>query len=606
MVCGIKAQDQPMTVGTKLPAHPRLLMLKGEEGALKKKIRRDSYWTSLHNDFLKEADKVLSIPVHEKQMEGKRMERYEAMRRTFLLGYAYRMTGQRKYAVRAEQELLCVAAYDTWNPSHFLDTAETTFALAIGYDWFFHFLSEASKHTIRTAIIEKGLKASLNEKEAWFLQSRNNWNQVCNAGMLYGALAVFENDKPFCTDIINRTLRTITLPMQEYAPQGGYPEGPGYWGYGTTNNVFIIAALEKALGTDFGLSDAPGFMQTGLYTQALITPSLYMFNYSDNGAHAGFAPAVFWFYSKLKNPSLLYYQKKLFENNTQKTYLTNRWLILALLFGAGSDASLANPAEPTTLMYSATGTTPVAAMRSGWSEGNTFLAIKFGAASTGHAHMDVGAFIFEAEGIRWAYDFGGENYNRLETRGVDLWGMAQTSQRWDVFRYRTQAHNTLCFNDKPQLVRARAELADSGERDGVMYAAGDLSAIYADQIPTVKRAVSLVDKRYAVIQDQLTTAGQFTKVAWNMLTEAEKVTFTSDTTALLEKDGKRLYLRVEAPFPIRFYTRSVTPTNTYDSPNTIGQFVGFEADLALNATQQVTVYLMPGEEVAQPKKPYSF
>ncbi|MDO4948995.1 MAG: heparinase II/III family protein [Bacteroidales bacterium] len=600
------SQNVGLGIDVKLPAHPRLLMLKGEEVALKKNIRSDSYWTALHNDFLKEADKVLSIPVHQKQMEGKRMERYEAMRRTFLLGYAYRMTRQQKYAVRAEQELLCVSAYDSWNPSHFLDVAETTMALAIGYDWFFDFLPEASKGIIRTAIIEKGLKASLNEKDAWFLRSRNNWNQVCNAGMLYGALAVFENDRQFCADIVNRTLQTITLPMQEYAPQGAYPEGPGYWGYGTTYNVFVIAALEKALGTDFGLSEAPGFMQTGLYTQALITPSLYMFNYSDNGARAGFAPGVFWFYSKLKDPSLLYYQKKLYETNTQKTYLTNRWLILALLFGAGSHASLANPTEPTSLMYAATGTTPVAAMRSGWSEGHTFLGIKFGSASTGHAHMDVGSFIFEADGVRWAYDFGGENYNRLETRGVDLWGMAQTSQRWDVFRYRTQAHNTLCFNDKPQLVKARAELTDSGNRDGVMYAAGDLSAIYADQLLDVRRAVSLVDKKYAVIQDQFTTAGQFTKVCWNMLTEADKVTFITDTTALLEKEGKKLYLRVDAPFLVRFYTRGVTPTNTYDSPNTAGRFVGFEADLALNTTQQVTVYLMPDKEVAQPKKTYSF
>ena len=139
-----------------------------------------------------------------------------------------------------------------------------------------------------------------------------------------------------------------------------------------------------------------------------------------------------------------------------------------------------------------------------------------------------------------------------------------------------------------------------------MYAAGDLSAIYADQILGVRRAVSLVDKKYAVIQDQLSTAGQFTKVCWNMLTEADKVTFTSDTTALLEKGGKKLYLKVDAPFPVRFYTRGVTPTNSYDSPNTEGQFVGFEADLALNTTQELTVYLMPGEEVERPKKTYLF
>ena len=145
---GVMSQNEDFNAYTKLPKHPRLLMLKGEEGALKKSIRRDSYWTALHNDFLKEADKVLTIPVHQKQMEGKRMERYEAMRRTFLLGYAYRMTKQREYAVRAEKELLCVAAYDTWNPSHFLDVAQGAIAFAMAYDWLFDSLSEERKSRI--------------------------------------------------------------------------------------------------------------------------------------------------------------------------------------------------------------------------------------------------------------------------------------------------------------------------------------------------------------------------------------------------------------------------------------------------------------------------
>ena len=77
-----------------------------------------------------------------------------------------------------------------------------------------------------------------------------------------------------------------------------------------------------------------------------------------------------------------------------------------------------------------------------------------------------------------------------------------------------------------------------------------------------------------------------------MLTEADKVTFISKNTALLEKDGKKLYMKVDAPIDIRFYNESSTPTNTYDSPNVGNQFVGFEADLKLNTTQKITVYLL--------------
>ena len=55
-------------------------------------------------------------------------------------------------------------------------------------------------------------------------------------------------------------------------------------------------------------------------------------------------------------------------------------------------------------------------------------------------------------------DMGGEEYNRLETRGVELWNSRQNSQRWDVYRYNNFAHNTLSFNHKYQDVEAKLRL----------------------------------------------------------------------------------------------------------------------------------------------------
>jgi oligo-alginate lyase len=66
--------------------------------------------------------------------------------------------------------------------------------------------------------------------------------------------------------------------------------------------------------------------------------------------------------------------------------------------------------------------------------------------------MDIGSFVMEANDVRWAMDLGSSDYNTLETNGVDLWNMSQTSERWDVFRYNNMAHNTLTFNGKKQLV----------------------------------------------------------------------------------------------------------------------------------------------------------
>ena len=62
------------------------------------------------------------------------------------------------------------------------------------------------------------------------------------------------------------------------------------------------------------------------------------------------------------------------------------------------------------------------------------LAARGGTPSSNHAHMDIGSFVMEANDVRWAMDFGSSDYSTLETNGVDLWNMNQTSERWDVFR----------------------------------------------------------------------------------------------------------------------------------------------------------------------------
>lgn len=611
LVIAIKVvgQSEYVNKSMTMPQHPRLLMLKGEEKQLIKRINHDKYWKELNNSVIEESKRMLSKPVNKRIKIGLRILEVsrENLRRIFFLSYAYRVTKDDAYFLRAEKEMLAAADFSDWNPSHFLDVSEMTLAMAIGYDWLYDKLSPASREKIRTAIIEKGLKASINTPNLFYKTAEHNWNQVCNAGMTFGALAIYESDKDLANSLINEAINSIKKAMAQYGPDGAYPEGPGYWDYGTTFNIMFISCLEKIYKSDFNLSHFSGFINTGIYSQEMITPSYNQFNYSDNWYQAGFCPSVFWFYSKTKDVTLLYMQKKLMEQDMHKYYLNNRLLPIALIYGAGSGASLTNPGEPSKLIWAAQGPSPVAVMRSSWSDTQAkFLGFKMGSPHVNHAHMDVGSFIFESDGVRWAMDFGGEEYNDLEKKGVSIWGRDQDAQRWDVFRYCTKSHNTLCFNDKQQIVNGNAKVDDYGENAEAMYAMSDLSEIYKDQIPEVKRAVSLVDKKYAVIQDHLTTKRQFTKVRWNMLTQADNISFIDDKKALLEKDGKKLYMIVDAPFPVRLYKKDTTPTNTYDSLNKGNQFVGFEADLKVCATQDIAVYLIPTSIPQTLKCPYKF
>ena len=112
-----------------LPSHPRILMSGEEEIEIKEALFKDTLWTGLHRNFLKECNNLLNRPLLERKKVGMRLlaTSREALRRILFLSYAYRITGDEIYFQRAEEELLTVCRFSDWNPSHFLDVAEMVF-----------------------------------------------------------------------------------------------------------------------------------------------------------------------------------------------------------------------------------------------------------------------------------------------------------------------------------------------------------------------------------------------------------------------------------------------------------------------------------------------
>lgn len=591
----IQAQKTFVTEDTKLSGHPRILLSKGGERALKKQIQKDVVWKDIHAAIMQESDALLSIPENERKQIGRRLLSVsrENLRRIFFLSYAYRMSGDKKYAQRAEKEMLKAANFSDWNPSHFLDVGEMTMALAIGYDWLYGQLSSQSKQIIEKAIIEKGLNPSFDKQYNWFVDAVHNWNQVCHGGMTYGALAVWEKDPVLGAKVINRAIEKIRIPMKHYGPDGAYPEGVGYWEYGTSFNVMFLSAIEGVFKSDFGLSEIPGFLATGDYLLHMVTPGLKNFCYSDNGVRAFFTPTIFWFYSKTKDASILYNQSRLIKQSGVDAVKKTRLAPAMLIWGAS--ASLEKPAIPTDLFWMGQGDSPVAAMRSDWVNSDaTYLGVKLGSPSINHGHMDIGSFIFEADGVNWVIDMGGEEYNRLETRGVELWGRQQDAQRWDVFRYNNLAHSTLSFNDKYQLVKGNAVIDRHGKEENNMYVLSDLSSVYANQVQKVSRSVSLIDKKYAVVEDYVVNRKRFTKLSWRLVTPAT-AKVVSDQVVELTKDGKKLYLRVEGASNPVWDIKPAKSTYSYDSENPGISIIILNTDLKPSEERKIVVYLLPRE-----------
>lgn len=577
-----------------LPSHPRILLLKNEENTIAENIKKDPNWAKLNQVIIDESNNIISLPTLERIQIGRRLldKSRECLRRVFFLSYSYRITKDKKYLARAEAELVKVSQFIDWNPSHFLDVAEMTMGVSIGYDWLYDDLSATSKEIIKEAILKKGIEPSLDKKYNSWLKASHNWNQVCNAGMTYGALAIYEENTALAQQIIDRAIESIKLPMEDYKPEGAYPEGYGYWGYGTSFNVMFLDAIQRVFKTDFGLSATEGFLKTAGYMQNMVGSSGKNFNYSDAGNGSGISPAMFWFADKTKNSSLLFTEKQYLQGK-DKSMHRDRLLPATMIWG--KDISLAKVTEPKEMIWVGQGKNPVAMMRTSWSKPDAiYLGLKAGSPSVNHGHMDVGSFVMDANGERWSMDFGMQEYETLESKGVKLWGMAQNSERWQVFRYNNLAHSTLAFDSEFQKVEGYASINHSSKNPNFLSATTDISAVYKGKATSVNRGTAIIDKKYVLVKDEITAAENETTIRWAMLTPSE-VKINKDGTAELTQNGKKLQLKVNSPSNVTLKTWSTQGSHDYDAPNTGTTLIGFELKISANSNNSLEVLLIPEE-----------
>ena len=576
---------------SEIAGHPRILLSAQDESILKTNIQKNSDLKSVHDFIISQCDGMLETSPVTRIMDGKRLLGVSrtALKRIFFLSYGYRMTNDKRYLVRAENEINAVCAFSDWNPSHFLDVGEMALAVAIGYDWLFTDLKAETKNNARTALKSKAFEPSKNSKYNWFLTSKNNWNQVCNAGLTIAALAIYEGAKQESVEIIERCLESNKLALRAYGPDGNYAEGYSYWSYGTDFQTLLLASLDSALGSDNDLHKEDGFMKTAGYMLYMSGTNGLCFNYSDSSNKENPKPSMFWFAKKSDNPSLLYKEIQMLANGAYtKSYGEDRVLPMVMIYA--NMESFAHVSPPEKKLWHGAGDTPVVLIRTAWgSNDDRYLGIKAGKAAESHGHMDVGSFVYDALGVRWAADLGMQPYRPLEAKGVDLWNLSQNSQRWDVFRLNNKAHNTLTINGKRHIASGKAEFSKIFDNDDLRGAEIDLTPVFKDDLKRAKRTVALIDNNLQ-IEDTVEAIADSTVVRWNMLTPAD-FAIEDDHTFRLEKDGKTMYLKVEATNPIVLKTWSTAPTTDFDEANPNTVLVGFESIIAAGKEYKFCVKL---------------
>ncbi|HEX8911296.1 MAG TPA: hypothetical protein VF796_02975, partial [Humisphaera sp.] len=164
------------------PGHPRILATAKSFAELKRLVA-DPKVAPVYAAVRADADKLLAAPPAKYEIrDGKRLlyVSREVKDHVLTLGLLYKLTGDRRYADRACAEADAVAHFPDWNPRHFLDTAEMSFAMAVAYDWCFDAWTPEQHKATRDAIVRLGLQPALKQYRAGtgFTRAQHNWNQV--------------------------------------------------------------------------------------------------------------------------------------------------------------------------------------------------------------------------------------------------------------------------------------------------------------------------------------------------------------------------------------------------------------------------------------------
>ena len=490
--------------------------------------------------------------------------------RVYLFGAAYRLTGNPDYADRLWQDLAGGLALADWNPGHFLDTAGMTHAMGVAYDWLHDYWTPTQRQQLLDAIVAKGLNPGLDayaSNQFFFTATTNNWGIVCNGGMTIGALAIAGENPSVASQILARAIPLTKSVAAHFTPDNGnWYEGAGYYNYSLRYLVPMMAALQSALGTDFGIAQTPGLAEAGAAAPLLTGPTGIAFNYSDADATRMTAgpSAMMWMASRFNRPADAWYARMYGEVTDPLNLL---WYdprgVGPGAAVAPTDAFFRGPEATTTF----TGADAVT-FRGGWDANATFVATKAGKLGDSHGNLDAGTFVLDALGQRWFHDLGRDDYG--------LPGYFNGTQRWTYYRTRAEGQNTLVINPGTgggQTINASPPvvLYQSGAEGRTVI---DLTSAYTG-VTSVRRGIALIDgRRNVLVQDEIQApTATPADIRWfaHVKLPASAVQIAPDgLSATLTQNGQRLWVKiVTAPAGATLSLVDATPLAT--SPNPVGQ-----------------------------------
>lgn len=496
------------------PARGRLLASYDELMQLRRDAKTDAALKGLVNDL-----KARKADASREEQIGADLSAYtEALLEFSIL---YRVTGDKTYSERAAVMAEELARMESWEGDSVRTLGEVGFGMAVCYDWCHHVWSEARKAVVERGMLRNGMRPGValydGKGKMWY-----PGGAVCatvNGGMLAMALALADIYPETALKLLDRILRNVEPCFAAYAPDGGYAESVAGWEKSHRGLAMIVAMLEKACGTDYGLGAAPGFLATA-YFPLMTEGACGSWNYGSTPCGAVDTCLLPWFSKRTEDPALAWMRRQQILSGKKAVHPFD------ILFYTPVDENEI-PNLPLDAVYRKAG---LVTMRSDWSAGAMMVGLHGGKNRIPGGELDAGSVILECGGERFFSETGGVEALPLMTR------------------YRAEGQNTLVINpvEAPAMDQnpdASAELLTVKGNAGQVFAVVDMSSTN-DAILRGKRGVMLIEgRRVAVIQDELTLDASGV-ACWSVWTEAEVTLTKSGRTAKLTRNGKTLVCRL--------------------------------------------------------------
>ena len=518
--------------------HPRLVLLDADFDRIRLLVREHQLAKRMFADMEKECDRLLSVPPVEYKLTPRLLpQARRVMNRVTTLALMYRLTGREPWLRRAVMELNAAANFKDWNPQRFNDTAEMTVAFALGYDWLYNALTPEERTVVREAIASRALDQAVpiyQRQEGW-VKDRFSANIAANSALVMGALAIAEDYPDKASFIVRSALQSIPMGLTSWGVDGGWPEGPAYSEYALRFACLFFASLETAVGADFNMSGINGVDHAGRFRVYTTGPLGRAFNYSDGTEEIGLAPEMFWMARRFGIPPYAWSEQKQLERpGTHAEALDLAW------FSRDSKPPSV-PAFPLDAVFHGV---QLASFRSSWEDPNAiFLAVKGGDNKSPRAHQDLGTFVLDAGGVRWASDLGPEDNGAVAPRNT-------------LYRIRSGSHNVLVFDGESQDARAEARITRQETSPDLSWVQIDLSRANGAKTKQWIRRIGLAQRQAILISDSV-RCDMPVEAIWSMLTEAE-ITLNG-SVATLHRGGWLLAAEIRTP---RHAVFDVTPVRS--------------------------------------------